>query len=82
MGGKRVVMSDYECFADSSLFHMALKDIPKEVRRLIPERGLACEGTGITSASCAGCPFGQQQYTEEWFDSAYEDEDVLNFGQG
>jgi hypothetical protein len=60
---------------------MAEKDIPESVRRLIPERGLPCTGTGITSASCAFCPFGQPKYTPEWFDSAYLDEDALEFGR-
>ena len=70
----------YECIADDSVFHMAMKDLPPEVQVIIPPAGLPCSGTGITGSHCAAmCPFASQMYTEEWF--VYEDENVLEFGR-
>jgi hypothetical protein len=59
---------------------MAEKDIPKEIRKLIPRSGLPCNMTGIVAGWCGSCQFGQEKYTPEWFDSAYEGEDELQFG--
>jgi hypothetical protein len=71
---------DYDCLADSSLFHMAQKDIPRSVLVHIPKNGLPCNFNGVKGAHCGACPFGRERYTPGWFDSAYEDEDRFQFG--
>ena len=73
-------MNEYDCHADERVFTDLLESLPLEVQVAIPPAGLPCSGTGIKTHMCANCPFGQEKYTPEWFDSAYEDEERLEFG--
>lgn len=73
-------MSDYECSCPEQAFTDLFDDLDPALRKAIPQTGLPCYGTGATASYCSRCPFGQQKYTPEWFDSAYIDEDELQFG--
>lgn len=74
-------MSDFRCHADSDVFIKLEEALPLEVQRLIPRRGLPCSGSGLTGLWCSRCPFGEEKYTPEWFDQAYEDENKFDFGR-
>jgi hypothetical protein len=75
-------MREYECAAPDEVFITLFDNLSPALQRAIPRDGLPCDGDGIKSNACALCPFGHEKYTAEWFDSAYEDEEKLEFGTG
>ena len=52
------------CFAPESMFDK-WQDIPQEVRDLIPDNGLPCDGGGRPGPWCRDCKFGKVEEFDE-----------------